>query len=152
MVHDELIKTFIKYLKERFDCIVVSQADLTEMTRQSVNVYDQLADADSIIIIQSEATYRLYSAYKMECICNFSREFGDLNESFVSNLSKLFNEQRPNFINKSFVIQFDCTLNKFVITNSLIKFKLYKFIEEMQTFEQNLQRELNKARLKSVDN
>ena len=141
---------FIKYLKERFDCVVISQAELTEMTRQSVNVYEQLADADIIIIIHSEAACRLYNAYKTECICNFSRAFGALNESFVSYQSKLLKEQRTNFINKLFAIQFDCTLKEFVITHSRIK--LYKFFEDIQTFEQNLNRKLNRRRMKSVDN
>ena len=149
VIHDEVVKLFIKYLKDRFDCVVISQSELAETTRQSGNVLDQLEDADAIIIVQSEAAFRLYNAYKTECICDFSRSFGTLNESFVLYLSKVLNEQRTHFFNKTFTVQFACTLNEFVITHSRIK--SYKLVENIKIFEQNLHRVLNQRPRKSFD-
>ena len=139
---------FITYLKARFHCVVISQAELQEMTRQSVNVYDQLIDADIIIIIHSEAAYKLYNVFKTECICNFSRTFGPINDSFILCLSKLLNEQRAYFINNTFAVQFDCTPSEFVISHSRIK--LYKFVEDIKKFEQRLQRKLSQTHQKSL--
>lgn len=120
------------------------------MTHKTEKVYEHLLKADLIVIIHSESAHRLYNVFKTECMCNFSRSFGAMNDSFILCISTFVNEQLSSLTDKTISVYFDCTPREFVIND--LQCNRFKLTEDFYRLDQYLQTQLKLKKLKMLNN
>ena len=127
---------FIKYLEEKFDSVVISQEEIQRMKNLDGMLDKCLNDADLIVVVHSEAAYRLFNLFKTDSI---SRNFGPVNNSFLSCITKLVYEQKCGTKDKLVTVRFDYTPKYFVIEEvQLNRFKLMNEIDKLDQYAQTL--------------
>ena len=127
---------FINYFKDTFKCIVVSQTDIPEINGDGEDLQRHLFSADLIVIVNSEAAYKLYNFFKTDCQCHFSQTFGPINDSFILCITKLIQKESTNLKNKLVSLHFDYTSRDFLFEEFQ---PCYKVLEDLDKLNQHIQ-------------
>ena len=133
--HGEVIEVFMKYLEEKFDSVVISQEEIQRIKNLDDMLDKCLNDADLIMVVHSEAAYRLYNLFKTDSI---SRNFGPVNNSFLTCITKLVYDQQCGLKDKLVTVRFDYTPKYFVIEE--LQLNRFKLMNEIGRLDQYVQR------------
>lgn len=134
-----VVKAFLKYLRNRYNCVVTSQ--IQEETTVADKLHEYLINTDLIIIIHSKTAYRLYHINRKENHCLSSENIGPVDGAFKLCTETLINELPSRLKDKIISIRFDCTPLEFVIEE--FSSNLYNLIDDLHNLNQHLQKKFN---------